>query len=164
MKTDQTAGKMLNQPAARAIYHGVLLARNYFRCTGSNLAGIQPPALEEDWGRWLFEAPFVLLSHGTEPDPVLNYGNRMALDLWEMDWAQFTAMPSRLTAETPEREERARLLESVSRQGYSSNYSGVRFARSGRRFRIVNASVWNVLDADGSPRGQAAFFEKWEWL
>ena len=27
----------------------------------------------------LFEAPFVVVSHGTEADPLLNYGNRAAL-------------------------------------------------------------------------------------
>jgi len=31
----------------------------------------------------VFEAPFVVVSHGTEVDPVLNYGNRAAtLALW----------------------------------------------------------------------------------
>ena len=155
---------MQDQPAPQAIRHGVLLARNYYRCTGRHLAGIQPPTDEGDWGRWLFDAPFVLLSHGTEADPVLNYGNRKALELWEMTWDNFTSMPSRLTAESPEREERARLLEGVARQGYSSDYSGVRLSRSGRRFRIVNASVWNILDPGGRSCGQAAFFQRWEWL
>jgi len=32
----------------------------------------------------MFEAPFVLISHGTEDDPILNYGNRVALWLWQM--------------------------------------------------------------------------------
>jgi len=32
----------------------------------------------------LFEAPFVLISHGTEEDPILNYGNRLAL--WLCGW------------------------------------------------------------------------------
>jgi hypothetical protein len=32
----------------------------------------------------LFQAPFVVVSHGTQADPILNYGNAAALALWEM--------------------------------------------------------------------------------
>lgn len=35
----------------------------------------------EDQAQALFAAPFVVVSHGTEPDPILNYGNQTALDL-----------------------------------------------------------------------------------
>ena len=38
----------------------------------------------EDEAARLFAAPFVVLSQGTEADPVLNYGNAIALQLWEM--------------------------------------------------------------------------------
>ena len=55
--------------------------------------------------------PFVVASHGLQDDPILNYGNQVALDLWEMNWEQFTQTPSRLTAEPVNREERARMLE-----------------------------------------------------
>ena len=60
------------------------------------------------------EQPFVLVAHGTEADPVLNYGNATALALWEMSWEELTRTPSRLTAEAPNREERARLLATVA--------------------------------------------------
>lgn len=46
----------------------------------------------------VFEAPFVLVSHGTQAEPILNYGNRRALELWEISWEDFTRMPSRKTA------------------------------------------------------------------
>ena len=55
----------------------------------------------------IFHAPFVLVAHGTEADPVLNYGNAAALALWEMSWEELTRTPSRLTAEAPNRGERA---------------------------------------------------------
>ena len=57
----------------------------------------------------LFTCPFVVVSHGLQEDPILNYGNRAALTLWEMDWEQFTQTPSRQTAEPVNREERARI-------------------------------------------------------
>jgi hypothetical protein len=112
----------------------------------------------------LFAAPFVLVAHGTEADPVLNYGNLAALNLWEMTWEEFTRTPSRLTAEAPNRVERARLLDTVTRQGYIDDYFGVRISKSGRRFRITRATVWNLLTVEGRPCGQAATFSNWEFL
>ena len=112
----------------------------------------------------IFAAPFVLVSHGTEADPVLNYGNAAALALWEMPWDEFTRTPSRLTAEAPNREERARLLAAVTKNGFIDDYSGVRIAKTGRRFRIAQATVWNLLDERGVHAGQAAMFSRWEFL
>lgn len=99
-----------------------------------------------------------------EADPVLNYGNAAALSLWEMDWLEFTRTPSRFTAEAPNREERARLLAEVTQNGFITNYAGVRITRSGRRFRIAQATVWNLLANDGSHAGQAATFSRWGFL
>lgn len=36
--------------------------------------------------RRLFEAPFVVVSHNAAADPILTYGNRAALPLWETNW------------------------------------------------------------------------------
>lgn len=114
--------------------------------------------------RALFELPRVVVSHGTEPDPILNYGNQAALALWEMNWEQITATPSRFTAEPVARDERARLLAEVTRNGYIADYAGVRISRTGRRFRISQAIVWTLIDDDGHPAGQAATFDRWEFL
>jgi hypothetical protein len=73
-------------------------------------------------------------------------------------------MPSRLTAEAPERDERARLLERTARDGYVDDYRGVRISTTGRRFVIERAIVWNLEDADGKPVGQAATFAVWKPL
>ena len=114
--------------------------------------------------RALFHAPFALLSHGTEADPILNYGNETALNLWEMDFAHFTQMPSRLTAEPMLREERQRLLETAARKGYIDDYAGIRISASGKRFRISNVILWSVTDTTGAQLGQAAFFDQWEYV
>ncbi len=66
---------------------------------------------QEEQIRCLFNAPFVVVSHGTESDPILNYGNEKALCLWEMAWEDFVQTPSRKTAEPVHRNERAQLLE-----------------------------------------------------
>jgi len=144
------------------IRHTECMARSLKRWTGRELlAGILNP---ENPAQAVFEAPFVLVSHGTQSDPVLNYGNKTALKLWEMTWEELTRTPSRLTAEAPNRAERAHLLEQVARHGFIDNYSGVRISKNGRRFRINQATVWNLTTPDGQPCGQAAMFDRWEFL
>jgi hypothetical protein len=81
-----------------------------------------------------------------------------------MSWAELTRMPSWLTAEAPERGERARLLERVMAQGCVDDYTGVRVSRTGRRFLIEQATVWNLIGPDGSRVGQAASFSRWRPL
>lgn len=145
-----------------AIAHASTLARSFRHWLRRDLlsTGTDPRAFARD----VFEAPFVLVSHGTQADPVLNYGNRAALALWEMSWEELTRTPSRFTAEPVAREERARLLAEVTQHGHIANYSGVRISKSGRRFRIAQAVVWNLLDERGEPYGQAACFDRWECL
>ncbi len=142
--------------------HAKCLVRSYAHFTGRKLIGDHES--DAELAQALDEAPFVLVSHGTEADPVLNYGNATALALWEMSWAEFTQTPSRLTAEAPNREERARLLAAVTAHGFIDDYSGVRISKNGRRFRISKATVWNLLTEDGLPCGQAASFNSWTWL
>ncbi|MCY4488457.1 MAG: MEKHLA domain-containing protein [Deltaproteobacteria bacterium] len=112
----------------------------------------------------LFLAPFVVVSHVDSDDPILNYGNRKALELWEMTWDEFTTTPSRLTAEPMNRDERARMLRLVTTHGFISDYRGVRISRTGRLFLVEHATVWNVVDEDRGRRGQAATFSQWTLL
>lgn len=122
-----------------------------------------PGALDATMAAWVYrEAPFVLLSHNTAADPIFTYANRTAQTLFEMDWPAITALPSRHSAEAPSREERAELLARVREHGWIDDYSGVRIASSGQRFRIAQAVVWNLRDADGAYCGQAAMFDQWQ--
>jgi hypothetical protein len=148
--------------SAAAVAQTQILARSLKHFTQRDLlpGNFSPPELAEK----IFHAPFVVVSHGTEADPVLNFGNAAALALWEMSWTEFTRTPSRLTAEAPDREERARLLAAVTEHGFIDDYSGVRISKSGRRFRIAQATVWNLLTEAGQPCGQAAMFREWELL
>jgi len=106
----------------------------------------------------LWNAPRAIVAHGTEADPVFFYGNRLALQLFEMSFDEFARLPSRLSAEPLAREERALLLDRVSRQGYVDGYSGMRIAKSGKRFMIADGTVWNLADEQGKHQGQAAVF------
>ncbi|WP_295455836.1 MEKHLA domain-containing protein [uncultured Thiodictyon sp.] len=142
--------------------HIGLLRRSYRHLTGRDL--IDSGLTDQAAALALFEAPFALLSHGTQADPILAYGNRTVLRLFELTWEQLTAMPSRYTAQAPNRQERARLLQQVTARGYIDDYCGVRVAASGRRFMIENACVWNLVDAGGACHGQAATFSHWRYL
>lgn len=106
----------------------------------------------------MWHAPLAIVAHGTEADPVFFFGNAAALRAFECDFAAFTAMPSRLSAEAPDRAERSRLLERVSRDGFIEDYAGIRVSATGRRFAIERATVWNLVDEAGGYHGQAACF------
>jgi hypothetical protein len=133
-----------------------LIAESYQRLLGKPLVSASGDIALDLW-----QAPQVIVAHGTEDDPVFFYGNRRALDVFEMAFADFICLPSRFSAEPLLREERARLLERVSRDGYIDDYAGVRVSASGRRFRIERAVVWNLIDAAGVCHGQAATFDHW---
>lgn len=144
---------------ADLVRHAVRLTHSFRQVVGRDL--IEPGHDGDEAAKRLFEAPVVVLSHGVQDDPVLNYGNARALALWEMSFADFTRMPSRVTAEAMLREERERLLEIAARKGFIDDYAGVRISSAGRRFMIENAIIWNVLDEQGVRVGQAATFDRW---
>lgn len=144
------------------VRHVRRLRTSYQRLTGSPL--IDPALGDEAAVAALEAAPFALLSHGCEADPLFNYGNRCARALFELSWEELTRMPSHLSAEPLLREERERLLARVAQHGYIADYSGVRISSSGKRFRISNATVWNVEGEDGTPCGQAALLPEWQPL
>ncbi|MHC2455801.1 hypothetical protein ACVMIX_002442 [Rhizobium leguminosarum] len=133
-----------------------LLTGSYLRITGRRL-------VQDGQGpNWLYnDAPFVVLAHNTAPDPRFIYANRTAQNCFEYSWDEFTALPSRLSAEQPDRAERQRLLGAVTRDGFVDNARGVRIAKSGRRFWIEDVTVWQLIDETGKRLGQAAIFPSW---
>ncbi|MEC4890367.1 MAG: MEKHLA domain-containing protein [Nitrospira sp.] len=145
------------QPETIAWSHCLL--DSFHRWTGREL--LPRAGSPGEQARALFSAPCVVVSHGTEADPILNYGNQAALDLWEMTWEQLTRTPSRLTAEPMNREERARMLAVAAAEGYFTGYRGVRISATGKRFLVEDATVWNVVDGSGVLVGQAATFVRW---
>lgn len=150
------------QMQEEVVHYTQRLLRSFYHWTGTPL--LIRKGDESAITQALFEAPFVVVSHGTEADPILNYGNRQALQLWQMEWEQFTQTPSRLTAEPMERAERDRLLQQAKVNGFINNYQGVRICSTGQRFAIHNVILWNVLDEKGVCCGQAATFNQWTFL
>ena len=136
-----------------------LIDESYRRLTGRQL--VQP---RDDLAVALWHAPRAIVAHGTQADPIFFYGNALALDLFEMPADEFMRLPSRLSAERMLRDERARLLDRVTRDGFIDDYAGIRISASGQRFRIEQATVWNLIDAAGAMHGQAATFDRWTML
>lgn len=147
---------------AAVIAWSQLLLISFHRWTGRHLLGGQGTPAEQ--ARLLFVSPLVVVSHGVEADPVLNYGNQAALDLWEMPWMELIRTPSRRTAEPVNQAERAHFLQRVAERGYIDGYRGVRISARGRRFFIEEALVWNVITDAGHRVGQAAAFSRWRPL
>ena len=136
-----------------------LIAGNYARIVGKPLVS----AGQNAW--WLYNyAPFAVLVHDTGPDPRFIYANHAAQGRFEYSWSEFTALPSRLSAEAAERAERQALLDAVRRDGFAEGYRGIRISKSGRRFRIEDGIVWQLIDVDGALRGEAATFSSWRDL
>ncbi|MGA4552556.1 MEKHLA domain-containing protein [Methylorubrum aminovorans] len=131
-----------------------LLTGSFRRLVGRPL--IPEPDLGPDW--LYAQAPFAVLSHNTSADPLFVYANRAAQRAFGYTWEEFVGMPSRLSAEAPERAERQRLLDAVARDGFVSDYAGIRVAKDGRRFPVTEGIVWQLVDEDGTVRGQAATF------
>ncbi|HUU67557.1 MAG TPA: MEKHLA domain-containing protein [Methyloceanibacter sp.] len=142
-----------------------LLVESYRRITGQQPPFLAPPVLPPDVqpsARWLYaDASVCVLAHNTAPDPHFIYANRSAQVLFGYSFDEIAALPSRLSAEEPARGERQRLLDQVTRDGFATGYSGVRIAKSGRRFRIEDGVLWQLKDQNGTLHGVAATFATW---
>jgi hypothetical protein len=97
---------------------------------------------------------------------VFNYGNKAALELWGLSWDDFVGMPSTKSASDEDaiQSERRELLDKAAASGVIKDYSGVRQASDGRRFRVTGATVWTITDREGNKTGQAVRFDTFAWL
>ncbi|MEM8721434.1 MAG: MEKHLA domain-containing protein [Cyanobacteria bacterium P01_G01_bin.39] len=139
-----------------------IMADSYFKLLGKELINLDNTP--EKLAQALFKAPFVLVSHDTQYDPIFNYANQTALQLWSLTWSEFTQTPSAATTEPVQRSDRQIMLRQAQEQGYIDNYQGVRIANNGKKFLIQEVTLWNLTDESGQRCGQAATFPNWTWL
>jgi PAS domain-containing protein len=140
-----------------------LLRGSWRRWTGAELLA-SPPAQDGEAAQMLYQDAAVVLAHDGAADPRFTYANAAAQRLWGIPWGEFIGMPSRLSAEPDQRAERQQLLARAARDGIARDYSGVRIARDGHRFRIEDAVLWNLCGPDGEQVGQAVRFVRWRQL
>jgi hypothetical protein len=134
----------------------------FFNLLNSSFTRLLHRPLTEKGAVWLYEdAPFVVLAHNTDPDPIFVYANKAAQRCFEYGWDEFVRLPSRLSAEAVLQEKRQADLEAVARDGFITGYKGIRIAKSGRRFCINDVTIWQLIDDAGVHRGQAATFSDW---
>jgi hypothetical protein len=137
-----------------------LIVESFALLAGRPLVEPSPGGIEHA----LWDAPRAIVAHGTEPEPRFFYGNRVALELFAMNAAEFIGLPSQRSAEPALRQERARMLAGLAQHDIGDDYAGVRNAATGRRFAISHAQVWNIVDTHGGRHGQAATFAEWQFL
>lgn len=142
--------------------HIALLQSSYQQLTGKDWQhwGLKGP----DYAKEIFNAPFLVLSHDRTADPIFTYANLAAQELFEMNWSEFTSLSSRRSAEEPSQEERARLLDTVTKKGFIEDYQGLRISKTGRKFWILDVTVWNLIDSEGNYQGQAAMCRRWQYV
>jgi PAS domain-containing protein len=120
------------------------------------LTGSYARLLGEPLGADIESAGFGILAHDTSVDPRFTYANAVARAQFEYTAEEFRGLPSRLSAEPDRQEDRDEFLARVEKSGFGTGYSGVRISKSGRRFRIEDVTLWNLIDVDGANHGQAA--------
>ncbi len=125
---------------------------------------LDPALPAKEQARQLYHAPFIVLAHTGDSEPVFCYGNIRALDLFELTWPELIDRPSRLSAGDEQQPNRQLFLETVAKQGYADDYQGIRVTKSGRLFRFQNATLWNLIDNNQQYCGQAAMFNNWAYV
>ena len=118
-----------------------------------------PVEAEKNREWWLDQkAPFGLLVHDTQEDPVFIYANQRAQELFGYTQQEFLEIPSRKSAPSMEQQGRNQLLAEVAEIGIAQGYTGTRVDKQGNLFEITNVSVWKVLDAKQQVVAEAAMF------
>lgn len=143
------------------VAHAALIAKSYEFWTKQTL--FDKSLVGVDLAKAMYHAPFVVVSHGTEADPIFNYGNLTAQKLWEITWDEITVMPSRLSAEPMEQSRRNLLLEEGKQRGITVLEKGLRVRKNGQRFYIKDVKLFNLIE-DGQYLGQGAVYMDWEFV
>jgi hypothetical protein len=125
-----------------------LLTGSYARLVGTPLV---PDGADANW---LYrEAPFVVLAHGTDPDPNFIYANEPAQACFEYSWEEFLGLPSRFSAEPADQAKRQMLLGQVA-QRLLRRPGGLE-SPSGRR--CIADGIIGRIDPDGVRQSAATF-------
>lgn len=103
---------------------------------------------------------FAILSHGVQEDPIYNYFNRAALETFQYEPEEIYQLPSRKSAPSNLRVDRAALIQASVERGFQVYTEAVRVTKYGQLFEINEGLLWNVYDDEGNRVGQTALFDR----
>ena len=102
---------------------------------------------------------FGVLSHGTQSDPVYNYGNQASLILFEQTIDNLCKTPSRFSTVPELMDDRKKLIEQIETRGYGYIDNAIRISDKGNLFMMETILVWTVFDDDDQRIGLAAIYD-----
>jgi hypothetical protein len=105
-------------------------------------------------------ARFGVLSHGTQPDPIFNYGNMASLELFEQNIEDLCQTPSRYSTVPELMDDRSDLIQDIEIKGYGCIKNAIRVSAKGNLFLISQILVWTVFDDDDNRIGLAAIYDR----
>lgn len=103
---------------------------------------------------------FGVLSHGTQPDPIFNYGNKASLELFGYKIEELCRTASRLSTVPELMNDRDTLIQDIETRGYGYIADAVRVKYDGELFVIDSILVWTVFDEADKRIGLAAVYNK----
>lgn len=104
---------------------------------------------------------YVVISHGTQDDPVYNYGNKAGLLFFGYPEHEFVQLPSRYSAPSGAlRQDRSQIVQHVLDHGWTIIDEAIRQNKARESFRVRRILYFNVNDDDGKRIGQAATFDR----
>ena len=103
---------------------------------------------------------FGVLSHGTQSDPIYNYGNKASLELFGYTIEELCRTPSRLSTVPELMKDRDRLIRDIETRGYGYIDDALRVKADGELFIIDRILVWTVFDEEDNRIGLAAVYDK----
>ena len=78
--------------AGKSEAQACLILRSYRKMLGKDLIEFdEAKSIAEQ----LYNVPMVVLSHGTQDDPIFNFGSALALERFELTWEELIKLPSR---------------------------------------------------------------------
>lgn len=104
---------------------------------------------------------YAVLSHDTAGDPVYNYGNRAAVEVFKWPEDEFYQLPSRYSApDGTIRNSRSTDIQDAIDSDLKTIALAIRQTKHGELFQLTDVMLWNVYDDDGHRVGQTAIYDR----
>lgn len=135
------------QIAGRSISDHVSILDNSLRkLTGKGIReriGYEEKDHEDLYQEYCMNDRYVIVSHGTEDDPIYNFSNVAGLEAFVRSWDDFILLPSRLSVvlQSKDEELRIELMSKVTNDGFVEGASGIRVRGDGKFIQLVDAVV-----------------------